>query len=328
MTNKYSVILGNLGNTCDRFLSSGYKESLDKEVMVAQAASIEGVTGMELVGTWDIDEANVRKVKAMLDAKGLTCSSIIPDLFGQKRWGKGSLCSPDAAIRRAAVAELKSMTDIAVEMKCDLINLWPGQDGYDYPLSADYLEERTWLIDGIKETAAYAQKKNVRIALEYKLKEPRTHSYLARVADTLLVALATGYDNVGICIDTGHAFMAYENVGESVALLKMHGDRLFHMHFNDNYTSWDDDMIVGSIHLVDYFEMMYWLATTGYNGWYSIDEYPYREDGYRAIRGSVLFLQRMESLLKKVGMATVEKLVRERNPVSTTEFIREHLVAR
>lgn len=26
MSRKYSVILGNLGNTCDRFLSSGYKE--------------------------------------------------------------------------------------------------------------------------------------------------------------------------------------------------------------------------------------------------------------------------------------------------------------
>ena len=25
-TRKYSIILGNLGNTCDRFLSSGYKE--------------------------------------------------------------------------------------------------------------------------------------------------------------------------------------------------------------------------------------------------------------------------------------------------------------
>jgi xylose isomerase len=324
---KYSVILGNLGNTCDRFLSSGYKDPLDKDVMIAQAASIEGVTGIELVGTWDIDESNVAEMKRKLADKNLQCSSIIPDLFARKKWGKGSLAAPAAAIRQDAIAELKALTDMAVELHCDLLNLWPGQDGYDYPLAADYLEERQWLIDGVREVAKYAQAKGVKIALEYKMKEPRTHSYLARACDTLLIAQATGLDNVGITIDTGHAFLAYENVGEVVALLKMHGDRLFHMHFNDNYTSWDDDMIVGSIHLVDYFEMLYWLEKTDFAGWYSIDEYPYREDGYRSIRSSVLFLQRMHALLAKSGMAAVEKLIRLRDPVATTEFIRENLVA-
>jgi xylose isomerase len=328
MNHRYSVILGNLGNACDRFLSSGYKDPLDKDLMLSQAASIEGVTGIELVGTWDIDEKNVAQMKQKLADKNLQCSSIIPDLFGQKHWGKGSFGAPDATIRKRAVAELKSCTDIAVELKCDLLNVWPGQDGYDYPLAADYMEERQWFIEGTREAAKYAQAKGVRVALEYKMKEPRTHSYLARACDTLLVAQATGLDNVGITIDTGHAFLAYENVGEVAALLKMHGDRLFHMHFNDNYTSWDDDMIVGSIHLVDYFEMLYWLEKTQYSGWYSIDEYPYREDGYRAIRSSVLFLQRMHSLLEKVGMPAVEKLIRQRDPVVTTEFIREQLVAR
>lgn len=324
---KYSVILGNLGNTCDRFLSSGYKDTLDKDLMLSQAASIEGVTGIELVGTWDIDTRSVAVMKQKLADKKLICSSIIPDLFAQKRWGKGALASPDADIRRQAVAELKSCTDMVVELGGDLVSIWPGQDGYDYPLAADYIEERQWLIEGVQEVAKYAQGKGIRIALEYKMKEPRTHSYLARASDTLLIAQATGLDNVGITIDTGHAFLAYENVGEIVALLKMHGNRLFHMHFNDNYTSWDDDMIVGSIHLVDYFEMLYWLEKTGYEGWYSMDQYPYREDGYRAIRSSVLFLQRMHALLGQVGMSAVEQLVRQRDPVATCEFIRENLIA-
>ena len=40
MNHRYSVILGNLGNTCDRFLSSGYKDPLNKDLMLSQAASI------------------------------------------------------------------------------------------------------------------------------------------------------------------------------------------------------------------------------------------------------------------------------------------------
>ena len=47
----YSVILGNLGNTCDRFLPTGYKEQPTKAEQWRQAASIRGVTGIELVGT-------------------------------------------------------------------------------------------------------------------------------------------------------------------------------------------------------------------------------------------------------------------------------------
>ena len=325
---KYSIILGNLGNTCDRFLSSGYKDALDKRRMIEQAASIAGVTGIELVGTWDIDDKSVVSMKASLKAHNLECASIIPDLFAQKRWGRGALASRDPAIRRQAVAEVNRMTDIAVELGGSLINLWPGQDGYDYPLVADYLQERKWLLDTIGQCAQHAKSKGVRIALEFKMKEPRTHSYLARTADTLLVANHLGMDNVGVCIDTGHAFLAYENVGESVALLKLFGDKLFHMHFNDNFGAWDDDMIVGSIRLPEYFEMLYWLGRTGYDGWFSMDQYPYREDGLGAIRSSVRFLQRMHALLDYAGPDTVSTLLLQADPVATADFIREHLIAK
>ena len=57
--NKYAIILGNLGNTCDRFCSGGYKENLDTMTMLKTAAAIDGVTGVELVGTWDIRPENV-----------------------------------------------------------------------------------------------------------------------------------------------------------------------------------------------------------------------------------------------------------------------------
>ena len=62
--NRYSVILGNLGNTCDRFLPTGYKEARPKREMLREAASIPGIEGVELVGTWDIREDNTRSLFA------------------------------------------------------------------------------------------------------------------------------------------------------------------------------------------------------------------------------------------------------------------------
>lgn len=323
---KYSVILGNLGNTCDRFLSSGYKEQPSKAEMLKRAASIEHVTGIELVGTWDITTENVKEMKSMLQDCGLQCSSIIPDHFGQKHWGRGAFASPDSAIRVQAIDECAKMVDAACELGCDFINLWPGQDGFDYPLATNFLEDRKNMLESLKTCANYAANKNIRLGLEFKMKEPRTHSYLARTADTLLYARECG-DNVGVTIDTGHAFLAYENVGESICLLNMFDDKLFHMHFNDNHSSWDDDMIVGSIRLVEYFEMLYWLEKTKYDGWFSMDQYPYREDAAGAIGSSVAFLYRLHSILDKVGMATVDELLSRRDPVATSAFVLNNLIA-
>lgn len=327
MSKKYSIILGNLGNTCDRFLSSGYKDTLDKGLMLKQAAGIEQVSGIELVGTWDINLATANQMKKNLKQFGLQCASVIPDLFSQKIFGSGALTSIDPGIRRRAIEVIKETTDIIRSLDGDLVNVWPGQDGYDYPMCADYIRERTWMLDGLVECAEYAADRKVRLSLEYKPKEPRNHSYLARMADTLLTVNDIGMKNVGVTIDTGHAFMGYENVAESIAMLKMAGDKLFHMHFNDNYTSWDDDMIVGTIHLSEYFEMLYWLKRTGYNGWYSMDQYPYREDGCQAVRSSVLFIQKIQTLLDRLGEDTVQELIDQHNPVKLSEFIRTHLIA-
>ncbi len=70
-----------------------------------QAVSIPGIEGIELVGSWDITEANAREMAALLEETGLQCVSIIPDLFSQKRWGNGSFSAKDPEIRRQAVEE-------------------------------------------------------------------------------------------------------------------------------------------------------------------------------------------------------------------------------
>ena len=50
------------------------------------------------------------------------------------------------------------------------------------------------------------------------------------------------------------------------------------MQFNDNYGSWDNDMIVGSVHFPLYVETLFWLKKTRCNGGFSMDQYPYRKD--------------------------------------------------
>lgn len=324
----YSVILGNLGNTKDRFCG-GYKEQPDTLSMLRRAASIAHVDGIELVGTWDVTPGSAKDMRKALDDAGVRCVSIIPDLFTVPVYGKGSYASPDAKARQQAIDETKRMCEVAGEMNCPLLNIWPGQDGFDYLLAADYMQQRDWFRDGVREVAqAFPQ---LRFALEYKPKEPRCFSYLARMADTLLMCAETGCDNVGVCIDTGHAYVAGESVGEAIVLAKRmgggYGDtagRLFHMHFNDNHGLWDDDMIAGTVHLTTYLETFYWLDRCGYQSWISMDQYPYREDATEAIGESILWLRHYEKLVAD-NRAKIDETVHAYDGVATSRLLRELL---
>lgn len=320
---KFAIILGNLGNTCDRFLSSGYKEQPSKEQMLSQAAAIDGVQGVELVGNWDITTDNTEEMGDLLSKHGLMCVSIIPDHFAEKRWGYGALAAKDPSVRRQAVEETARMAEAARALGCPLINIWPGQDGYDYPFQADYRQERLWIEESVRSLCR--DYPDIRFSLEYKAKEPRTHSYLARCADTLLVAQRVGTDNVGVTIDTGHSFVAGENVAEAAVMLQMYGNKLFHLHFNDNYRSWDDDMIVGSVHLTEYVELLFWLKETGYDGWYSMDQYPYREDAQGALRESIEFLKALGTLLDAKSVEELRELVKRGDAVKSTQWLRRRI---
>lgn len=319
MRNKYSIILGNLGNTCDRFCKS-YKSNPSSEEMLDMAVKkMPFVEGIELVGTWDIRKDNVREMKKRFSDYGITCASIIPDTFTDNDYGKGCVTSLDKKIRNKALDYLREMSDVALEMDCKIVNLWMAQDGYDYLLTADYNQEREWLKEATATLAeAYP---NLRFALEYKPKEPRNFSYHARMADTILAAKETGCSNVGITIDTGHSFVGGENVAEAVVLAKRAGDLLFHMHFNDNHGSWDDDMIVSSVHFTCYVELMFWLRKTGYEGWFSMDQYPYREDAIDAISESIHWIKKYEQIVDQ-HYEDIESLIKLNDAVETSRFLR------
>jgi xylose isomerase len=108
-------------------------------------------------------------------------------------------------------------------------------------------------------------------------------------------------------------------------LARRAGSKLFHMHFNDNHASWDDDMIVGTVHSIAYLETLYWLDRTGYDGWLSMDQYPYREDGAAAIGESILWLARFDEILQE-NRAEMDQLIAAEDAVATSRFLRKALL--
>ena len=321
MNGKYAVELSNVGSYCDRYMTDGYNDDYSVDQLFERVASVEHVSGVELVGNWHVSEKNIDSVKAHLKSTGLEMVSIIPDHFASRHWGKGSFASTDKEIRRLAIDETKLMMDFVVELGGDMITLWPGQDGYDYIFTSDYLQERDWLGEGIEECCRY--RKDVKISIEYKLKEPRMRCYITNVGTAMLLVQEVNEPNCGITLDFGHSLAALENPAEVVAILKKYGDKLFHVHVNDNYGLWDDDMITGMVHPHEYIEFLYWLKRTGYDGWFSFDQYTYREDGREALQEGVYWLDKMISVANEISDEKVNELFASGRAVDVSKMLRD-----
>lgn len=322
MKRNYSVFLGNVGPCFDRYCSA-YAPPMGIEQLFERVASIDLLGGVDLVMTPDLIE-QLDTVKSCLKQTGLKAVSVAVDHFTQEKWGKGSFSSIDSAIRKDAVTATKEAMDVAADLDCDTVTIWPGQDGYDYIFQADYLKERTWFADGVREACAH--RRDIRLTLEYKAKEPRTHSYVNTVGTTILMVQEIAEPNCGVVLDYGHSLLGYENPAESVALLHKYGNLLSHVHINDNYRHWDDDMIVGSVRTLEYLEFFYWIRKTGYSGWFTIDQFPYREDGRGAVEESAKWMDALEGLVDRFDTAEIEQVLSRKDAVAASRMMRSMLL--
>jgi xylose isomerase len=70
--------------------------------------------------------------------------------------------------------------------------------------------------------------------------------------------------------------------------------------------------------------MLYWLDKCGYDGWLSMDQYPYREDAVGAISESISWLKAFDKIMvsNREGIANS---IAEGNAVKTSAFMRSIL---
>ena len=309
------------GKTGDRFVLSGYKESRPVEECIELAAKVPGIKGVEINYPSQLTDQNIERIRRALKDNGLEVAAVGADLSCSAEWAFGSLSALSREVRDKAISIGKRTVEIAAELGASVANFWLGQDGYDYPFQADYPAAWDLLVSGLRECASV--RGDVRVSLEYKPREPRNHCFIATAGKALCLANEIGLENVGVTIDVGHALYAYEDVAESAALLARH-KKLFHMHFNDNYRFWDDDMMVGSVHFIEYLELIYWLDRLNYEGWYSLDLFPYREDSLKTCTESIEFLNGLSNLIERIGKGQIAAHIQRGDAVGLLSMVRKY----
>jgi sugar phosphate isomerase/epimerase len=324
---KYSAIIGSLGQTCDRFMKCGYKDPAVDKVEFPEV--IKNLEKMKVLQGADLYQAptgplsDPDTVNEILTKSGLEASSVLPLVFGERRWQRGSISAADAETRKQAMKLIKQNIDFNAKLVgSPSVDLWLGQDGFDYPLQTDYTNQWGYLIENVRELADYNPE--IKLTLEGKIREPRNRSLVDTTMTALMMCMEIDRPNVGVAIDTGHVFQSQQNVAQNIEIAARYG-RLFMMHANDNYNLWDDDMVVGSLRFTEYIEMFYSLRKVGYEGFISVDIFPYREDQYEATKQSVLNMQKFDAVIDRIGFRRMGELIEEGDPCRMNQILREAL---
>ena len=314
MKRKYSVITGFMGKVKDRFID--YQPVREMEEMVEMASRIKGCSGLEVVYPQNFTDPV--KVKSLLDQYGLSVSTVNLNIKGDEIFRYGSFSHPDKNVRNETVKMLKIAMDAAAVLGCNMVTTAPLCDGFDYPFELDYIRAFEDAAEAVREGAAHRQ--DVKVSLEYKLSEPRVHCLLSSAGKTACFCEKVNLPNVGVTLDTGHAFQCLESPADSLAFLHS-VNRLFYIHINDNYRNWDWDLVPATVNLWEFVEFALYMDRVGYDGWITADVFPQRHD-------PILIMERtfewMDSVFALAGRLD-EKLLREMQNANKSMDILDYL---
>jgi xylose isomerase len=307
MSIKHSLMVGMMGKISDRFHE--YQGAKDLRQRLELAKKVTNADGIEIV--YPSEFANKSEAIKIIKDSGFKLSAVNLNVKGEKRWQNGSFTSPDAAIRRQAVQEMKVAMDLAIEFGTDMVTCCPLIDGHNYSFEVDYLKQWGWFVESIAEAAAH--RADVRISMEYKLNESRNSNLLSDVGRTLYLCERVGKKNVGVTMDVGHSLIVKETPAEALALSAL-ANRLFYVHLNDNSREWDWDMMPGSVNVWDLLEVMFYLRRLKWDGWFSYDVIVRDGEMAEGMQTSIEIVKTADQLLDKIGMEKLEDMLQEGIP--------------
>jgi xylose isomerase len=126
-------------------------------------------------------------------------------------------------------------------------------------------------------------------------------------------------------LDLGHSFFAKETPAEVLHLVSRRG-KLVSVELNDNWREWDDDMAVGSVHLIETLEFLHALRQINWQGPILLDQFPFREDPIKAARSSINTVRALNSVLDRINLTALAAAQDRQDALEAQRVVLEMLV--
>ncbi|WP_181795340.1 L-rhamnose isomerase [Streptomyces sp. WELS2] len=250
---------GNSGTRFKVFTQAGVPRSPWEKLQ--DAARVHEFTGVAPSVALHIPWDTVEDYTALAEyagERGVRLGTVNSNTFQDDAYRLGSVCHPDAAVRRKAVDHLLRCVDIMDATGSRDLKLWFA-DGTNYPGQDDVRARQDRLAEGLAEVYARLGE-GQRMLLEYKLFEPAF--YTTDVPDwgtAYAHCLGLG-DKARVVVDTGHHAPG-TNIEFIVATLLRAG-KLGGFDFNSRFYA-DDDLMAGAADPFQLFRIMYEVVRGG-----------------------------------------------------------------
>lgn len=320
---RFGAGLWHFGQFRDRYATDGYGPAVSTLEAIEIAGSVKDLSVVDLLYPFSPADLKLGQVAEALRAAGLSAVAVTPEIY-TRRFGRGGFTNPGSEIRRAAVDLVSAAADTGRELGVDYIKIWPGQDGWDYPFQVDYRRIWRYSVDAMRELAQ--RHPDLRFAIEYKPREPRNRMTFSSMARTLLAIEEMGTGNVGVLLDFGHSLYGGESPAEAAQMAIDRG-KLFAIDVNDNFRGWDDDMVVGSVHLIETLEFFHTLRRNGWDGVWQLDQFPFRENSADAARAGIEVMQTLWRALQTIDEAELRAAQEAQDALAAQRIVRTALLS-
>ncbi|MCZ4510694.1 L-rhamnose isomerase [Streptomyces sp. ActVer] len=192
------------------------------------------------------------------EERGLKLGAINSNTFQDDDYKLGSICHPDAAVRRKALDHLLECVDIMDATGSKDLKLWFA-DGTNYPGQDDIRERQDRLAEGLARVYERLGD-DQRMLLEYKFFEPAFYTTDVPDWGTAYAHCLKLGPKAQVVVDTGHHAPG-TNIEFIVATLLREG-KLGAFDFNSRFYA-DDDLMVGAADPFQLFRIMYEVIRGG-----------------------------------------------------------------
>ena len=303
---KMSVGHWSAGDFFDRFAPLGYhsddpdfSNAFEAQCRRTKAAGIDAIEihqhvfEKELNGELDF-EAMKRAQDGFLPELGMKITACNINTWTNPRFRLGGVCNPDASLRQEALEEILKAVEVCKTLDIPIISVWPGSDGADYHFQIDYLESLEWFAEALSVANDACLAAGIRLAIEPKPYEPRElYMIVPTAGSAILVASrvnkACGGDNCGITVDYGHQKMEGTTASTACDLAAFAGVPIHKFDINDARQGRNDqDLIFGTVSIPESVEYLFTTFLRDYQGYYSQDQFTYRDDPTRSMERSMI----------------------------------------
>ncbi|OQD53203.1 L-rhamnose isomerase [Streptomyces phaeoluteigriseus] len=250
---------GNSGTRFKVFAQEGVprtpQEKLDDAAKVHEFTGVAPTVALHI--PWDKVEDYSALAKHAED-RGVKLGTINSNTFQDDAYRLGSICHPEAAVRRKAVDHLLECVDIMDATGSADLKLWFA-DGTNYPGQDDIRARQDRLSEGLAEVYERLGD-GQRMLLEYKLFEPAFYTTDVPDWGTAYAHCLKLGPRAQVVVDTGHHAPG-TNIEFIVATLLREG-KLGGFDFNSRFYA-DDDLMVGSADPFQLFRIMYEVVRGG-----------------------------------------------------------------